>query len=310
MSTPRASRGGKDADAAARAAAAKAKAHAQAAAAAQGEEEDGEEGTPMTFWQHLDELRSRLVRSLIAFFVATMVVWNYHERLKDVLAAPFVQAWREAGLPGNTGLHSSAPATEFVAYFKLSMIGGVLVASPFIFYQLWGFIAPGLYAREKRFVVPFVFFSTLLFVGGAFFGYRVAIPISLTYFLGLSGGEIAVTPTWMIDTYFEYVGQLLLGFGLVFELPLLLLFLSIAGVVNYLQLMRFGRWFVLVAFIIGAILTPPDVTSQLVMAVPLCLLYVFSIGLAYLFGKPPTEAQREAYRRSKEKDKDKAGAEG
>lgn len=266
------------------------------------EEEEAADGPPMTFWEHLDELRKRLVWSLVAFFVATGVVWNYHEKLKDILATPFVEAWKQQGLPGTSGLHSAAPASEFVAYFKLSMVGGVLLASPFIFYQLWGFIAPGLYAREKRFVIPFVLFSTLLFCGGAYFAYRVAIPISLTYFLSLSGGEVAVTPTWMIDTYFEYVGQLLLGFGAVFELPLLLLFLSIAGVVNYLQLMRFGRWFVLVAFVIGAILTPPDVTSQIVMSIPLCLLYFLSIGLAYLFGKPPTDAQREAYRKSKQKE--------
>jgi len=270
------------------------------------EEEEGEDGPPMTFWEHLDELRKRLVRSLVAFFIATGVVWNYHEKLKDILARPFIDAWQRQQLPGTTGLHSAAPASEFVAYFKLSMIGGILLASPVIFYQLWGFIAPGLYAREKRFVIPFVAFSTLLFSGGAYFAYRVAIPISLTYFLSLSGGDVAVTPTWMIDTYFEYVGQLLLGFGVVFELPLLLLFLSIAGVVNYLQLMRFGRWFVLVAFIVGAILTPPDITSQMVMAGPLILLYGFSIGLAYLFGKKPTDAQREAYRKEKEKEKEGA----
>jgi sec-independent protein translocase protein TatC len=275
--------------------------------AEEAQEEDGEEGKPMTFWEHLEELRSRLVRSLIAFFVATLVIWNYHEKLKDILAAPFVEAWKQQGLPGTIGLHSNAPASEFVAYFKLSMVGGVLASSPFIFYQLWGFIAPGLYAKERRYVIPFVFFSTLLFVGGAFFGYRLAIPISLSYFLSLSGGDVTVTPTWMIDQYFEYVGQLLLGFGVVFELPLLILFLSIAGVVNYLQLIRFGRWFVLVAFILGAILTPPDVTSQLVMSIPLCLLYFLSIGLAYLFGKKPTEAQREAYKKEKEK---KAGATG
>jgi sec-independent protein translocase protein TatC len=272
------------------------------------EEEDGEEGKPMTFWEHLDELRSRLVRSLIAFFVATAVAWNYHEEIKDVLAVPLSEAWKAQGLAGDGMLHFATPAGAFTTYLKLSMTGGALLVSPFLFYQLWSFIAPGLYAREKRYVIPFVVCSTGLFVGGAYFAYRTAVPISLNYFFSLSGGggegsTVSITPTIMMAEYFGYVGQILLGFGMVFQLPLLLLFLSIAGVVNYLQLIRFGRWFVLVAFIVGAVLTPPDITSQLVMAVPMCLLYIVSIGLVYLFGKRPTAEQIEAYRLAKEKDK-------
>lgn len=275
---------------------------------ADAEAEEGEGGQPMTFWEHLDELRSRLIRSLIAFFIATGIAWNYHERIKDILTVPLNDAWKKQGLSGLGRLHFSTPAGAFTTYFKVAMVGGFLLCSPFIFYQLWRFIAPGLYAREKRFVIPFVVCSTLLFSGGALFAYRTAVPISLNYFFSLATagentGGVAITPTIMMDQYFGYVGQILLGFGLVFELPLLLLFLSIAGVVNYLHLIRFGRWFVLVAFVVGAVLTPPDITSQLVMALPMCLLYLLSIGLAYVFGKRPTEAQREAYRRTRRKDK-------
>ncbi|MGK4004638.1 twin-arginine translocase subunit TatC [Sorangium sp. So ce1036] len=274
------------------------------ATGASAEEEAGED-KPMSFWEHLDELRKRLVRSVLVFFLACIVGWEVREKLLHFLTVPFVEAWKSEGLAGNPSLHFGAPAAAFVAYFKLSMLGGAALASPFIFYQLWAFIAPGLYAREKKFVIPFVLFSTLLFVGGGLFGWRAAFPISFGYFLSMAGtvgsGEgVTITPTVMMGDYLDFVAQLLLGFGIIFEIPLIVLFLSIAGVVNYLQLILFGRWFVLVAFIVAALLTPPELTSQLVMAVPMCLLYVLSIGLAYVFGKPPTEAQREAYRKRKE----------
>ncbi|KYF59847.1 preprotein translocase subunit TatC, partial [Sorangium cellulosum] len=273
-------------------------------AARDAEDELGED-KPMSFWEHLDELRKRLVRSVLVFFAACVVGWEVRERLLHFLTVPFVDAWRDQNLPGTPSLHFGAPAAAFVAYFKLSMIGGAALASPFIFYQLWAFIAPGLYAREKRFVIPFVLFSTLLFVGGGLFGWRAAFPISFGYFLSMAGtvgGDITITPTVMMGDYLDFVAQLLLGFGIIFEIPLIVLFLSIAGVINYLQLILFGRWFVFAAFILAAILTPPEITSQLVMAVPMCLLYVVSIGLAYVFGKPPTDAQRAAYKKRKEKD--------
>jgi sec-independent protein translocase protein TatC len=274
------------------------------ATGASAEEEVGED-RPMSFWEHLDELRKRLVRSVLVFFLACVVGWEVREKLLHFLTVPFVEAWKSEGLAGNPSLHFGAPAAAFVAYFKLSMLGGAALASPFIFYQLWAFIAPGLYAREKKFVIPFVLFSTLLFVGGGLFGWRAAFPISFGYFLSMAGtvgsGEgVTITPTVMMGDYLDFVAQLLLGFGIIFEIPLIVLFLSIAGVINYLQLILFGRWFVLVAFIVAALLTPPELTSQLVMAVPMCLLYVLSIGLAYVFGRPPTEAQREAYKKRKE----------
>jgi sec-independent protein translocase protein TatC len=274
-----------------------------------GSEKDGDEDTPMTFWEHLDELRKRLVWSVLAFFAGCMGMWELREKLLNFLTIPFVDAWKEQSIPGTPTLHFGAPAAAFVAYLKLSMIGGVAVASPFIFYQLWSFIAPGLYAREKRFVIPFVLFSTLLFVGGGLFGWRAAFPISFGYFLSMAGtvGEngITITPTVMMGDYLDFAAQLLLGFGIIFEIPLVILFLSIAGIINYLHLIQFGRWFILVAFIVAAVLTPPDITSQCVMAIPMCLLYGMSIGLAYVFGKPPTDAQRAAFKKQRETDKSK-----
>lgn len=267
--------------------------------------EDDIDDTPMTFWEHLEELRKRVIYSVVAFIAACFGAWEIREPILAILVKPFSESWIAQKIPGNPSLHFGAPGAAFLAYVKLSMIGGAAMAAPVVFYQLWSFVAPGLYAREKRYVIPFVLFSTLLFVGGGFFGWRAAFPIAFDYFLSMSGtvGEqsITITPTVMMGEYLDFVSQMLLAFGIIFEIPLLALFLSITGLVNYLHLIRFGRWFVMVAFVIAAILTPPDATSQIMMAVPMCILYVLSIGLAYLFGKPPTEAQREAFRNRKKK---------
>lgn len=276
--------------------------------AGDGTSTEAEGGKPMTFWEHLDELRRRLIWSVGAFVVGCIAAWEYHERILAVLVAPYADAWRSNGLRGDPTLHFAAPAAAFVAYFKLAMIGGAALAAPFIFYQLWAFVAPGLYAREKKYVIPFVVLSTGLFVGGGYFGWRAAFPISFKYFLSLSGTvgaataeHVSVTPTVMMGEYIEFCSQMLLGFGLIFELPMLLLFLAIAGLINYLTLVRYWRWFVLVAFVVAAILTPPDVASQLTMAIPMCLLYGISIGLVWLFGKAPTAEEKRAFRDRKKK---------
>lgn len=257
----------------------------------------------MTFWEHLDELRRRLVWSIGAFFVACGVAWTVREEMLGWLVKPFADSWAAQKLPGPATLHFGAPGAAFVAYLKLSMIGGTALAAPVVFWQLWAFVAPGLYAKEKRFVIPFVLSSTGLFVGGGLFGWRAAFPLAFNYFLGMSGAVggqgVTITPTVMMGEYLDFVMQMLLAFGVVFEIPLFITFLSMAGLVTYLSLIKFGRWFVLLAFVIAAVMTPPDVTSQLLMAVPMCLLYVLSIGLAYLFGRKPTEAELAAWRASK-----------
>ncbi|HEY4118895.1 MAG TPA: twin-arginine translocase subunit TatC [Byssovorax sp.] len=265
-----------------------------------------EGGKPMSFWEHLEELRRRLVYSVAAFFIACCVAWELREPMLAELTKPFINAWHSQHIAGSPTLHFPAPGAAFVAYFKLAMIGGGALAAPFIFYQLWAFVAPGLYAKEKRYALPFVLLSTVLFCGGGFFGWRAAFPISFNYFLSLSGSVgaqgLSITPTVMLGEYVDFCSQMLLGFGLVFEMPLLFLFLSIIGVVNYLHLIHYGRYFILVAFIVAAVATPPDVPDQLAMAVPMCLLYAFSIGLTYLFGKKPSDAQRAAYKSAKQKD--------
>ncbi len=254
----------------------------------------------MTFWEHLDEFRMRLRRSMITYVVACFVAWSVREWVLTWLVYPFRQAWISQKLPGTPQLHFAAPSDAFVAYMKQSLIFALVLSAPVLFWQLWAFVAPGLYAKEKKSAVAFALSSSLLFALGGYFGWRVAFPMAFNYFLSLSGslGEngLIITPTVMMLDYLDFVGQLLLAFGIIFEIPVLVLFLSVTGIVNYLQLWSFGRWFVLVAFVVGAVLTPPEMTSQLAMAIPMCALYLLSIGLAYVFGKKPTPEQMAAFR--------------
>jgi sec-independent protein translocase protein TatC len=251
----------------------------------------------MSFWEHLDELRSRMIRMVLAFTAGAGVSWAYREQILAWVSYPFVQAWKSGRLGAQASLHFAAPADLFMAYLKLSLLGGFVLALPLILQQVWAFVAPGLYAREKRYAVPFVLTSTLLFAVGGGFGFMVAFPVAFTYLLGLSGPVsegFAVIPTVMVTDYLDFVVRLLLVFGAIFELPVLVFFLALAGLVTHQDLLRFWRYFVVIAFVFGAIFSPPDIASQLLVAVPLCLLYGVSIGVAYVFGRerqPPRAPQ-------------------
>jgi sec-independent protein translocase protein TatC len=247
-----------------------------------------EEGGTMTFWEHLDELRSRLVKALVAFMIGGIVAWFFKEDLLVILTKPFVDGWH--GAEGSRpALHFPAPASLFLAYVKLSVLGGFVIGLPIILYQFWSFIAPGLYAREKRFAIPFVVLSCLLFAAGAYFGWRFVFPVAFDYLLGFAQvpvySPIQVEPTVMINEYLEFITHALVAFGLVFEIPVVVFFLTVAGVVDHTHLIKFFRYFVVVAFIIAAVITPPDPMSQLMLAIPLCILYGISIGIAWLFSK-------------------------
>ncbi len=249
---------------------------------------------PMTFWEHLAELRTRVIRALLAFTVGCAVSWVFRETLLLWLTEPFVAAWKAGRVGGEVALHFKAPAALFVTYIKLCILGGAIFAMPIVLYQFWAFVAPGLYSREKRLALPFVISSCVLFGTGAYFCFRIVAPIAFEYLLGFSGAiggtAFEIRPTVMVDEYLEFVTRILVAFGVVFELPVLVFFLSIAGIINHRHLIRFARYFVVLAFIVGAVLTPPDPTSQLLLAVPLCLLYVISIGIAFVFGRRPKVA--------------------
>jgi sec-independent protein translocase protein TatC len=221
-------------------------------------------------------------------FAAGGAGWHVRETILVWLTAPFVTAWNTSKVGGQASLHFPAPQALFVAYVKLAVLGGFVFSLPILLYQLWAFISPGLYSREKRFAIPFVVSSCGLFVLGAWFGWRFAFPAAFQYLLSFSGpvgSAITIQPSVMIDEYIAFVSQMLLAFGAVFELPVLVFFLSVAGIITHHTLIRFARVFIVVAFVIAAVITPPDPLSQLILAVPLCFLYFFSIGIAYVFGR-------------------------
>ncbi len=242
---------------------------------------------PMTVWEHLSDLRKRIVRALLGILPCMMIAWELKEQLLDYLVAPLTKAWLKLGL-GEPTLHFANPVDPFVAYLQISLVVGLLFASPWVFYQLWAFIAPGLYDKEKAYAIPFALASAVFFAGGAFFGYSVVFPLGFESLLAMGGmlpsHLIKVQPTIMIDQYLTFATRMLLAFGVVFEVPVVVTFLALAQIVNWKQLLKFGRYWVLLASVIAALLTPPDVGSMLMMMGPLIVLYYMSVGIAYLVG--------------------------
>lgn len=257
---------------------------------------DEVEDEGMTFWEHLQELRSRLVKMSLAIAVGAVAAWFLKEAILSWLVKPFTEAWHMNGFTEPPELHFPDPAGLFVAYLKLTLGAGMIFALPIIFYQLWAFVAPGLYAREKRFAIPFVTASTLLFAGGAYYGMKIAFPIAFNYLLSYVGDhpEFTIKPTIMVDQYLSFITNMLLAFGAAAELPVVIFFLSVAGVINHRHLIRFFRYFVVIAFVVGALVTPPDMLSQFLLAIPLCVLYVLSIGIAWIFARKRAAAASES----------------
>ncbi|MCC6522766.1 MAG: twin-arginine translocase subunit TatC [Polyangiaceae bacterium] len=266
--------------------------------------DDERDDPPMTLWDHLSELRGRIVKSVLAVTAGTIVAWFFKDRILGIMVQPLERAWKQNEIPGDLTLHFTSVVGAFMNYLKLAILVGLVVGAPVVFYQLWRFIAPGLYRREKRYVIPFVLATSILFACGCVFGYFVAFPYAFEWLLSLAGpidtAGARLTPTLMMSEYVDLVAKLSLAFGAVFEIPIITLALSLVGVINYLHLVRFFRWWIVIAFVVAAVITPPDLgTTQLLMAAPMIALYGLSIGLCYLLGKPPTDAQREAYAEQK-----------
>ncbi len=255
--------------------------------AATGDEgEPGEEDVPheMTFTEHLNELRVRLVRCIIAAFVGLLICYPFAEELFRVLMNPLIVLLEPAG---GSLIYTGLPEA-FFTHLKVAAIAGMFAASPYIFYQLWMFIAPGLYEGERKYIIPIAFFSAAFFVTGALFGYFVVFPFGFDFFLGYASDIIKPMPS--VREYFSFSTSMLFAFGLIFELPLFIFFLSIMGIVTHVSLRKFQKFAVLGSFVVSAVLTPPDVVSQCFMAGPLCLLYEVGIWVAYVFGKKPKKA--------------------
>jgi len=232
----------------------------------------------MTFTAHLEELRSRLVKCLIAIGIGFVGSYFFKEQFFQVLSRPLLKAMGDKG----TMIFTGVPEPFFV-YLKVALVAGIFFTAPIIIYEIWAFIAPGLYVQEKRYVVPFVFFSSLLFLVGALFAYYVVCPFGFRFLLGFAAHNIQ--PMLAIKEYFSFSTKLLLAFGFVFQLPLFIVFLSKAGIITPETLSRQRKYVILLIFAVAAFLTPPDVATQFMMAGPLLALFEIGIIMARIFGK-------------------------
>jgi len=254
-----------------------------------------EEELHMTFFEHLEELRTRLMWSLVPFIPAFIAAWIYREEVFSLLVVPLNTAWQSMGL-GTPKLHFASPVDPMVVYLKQSAVVAFLLSSPWVFYQGWSFIAPGLYHQEKRYVVPFVLASTVCFTIGGLFGWFYIFPPTFETLMDFSGklpgGVVEIEPTLMMGEYISFISQMLFVFGITFEVPVIITFLSLAGLVTSKQLLKFGRWWVVVASLLAAILTPTqDALSMLLLMGPLIGLYYVAVGLSYLIDLKRRRAQ-------------------
>jgi sec-independent protein translocase protein TatC len=238
------------------------------------------------FMSHLEELRKRLIACAIAVGAGFVLCYFFSETLFRILVLPL----KEVMPQGERLIFTNLPEM-FLTYLKVAFIAGVMLTAPFIFYQLWMFIAPGLYQREKKFVFPFVIFSTILFVGGSLFGYFVVFPFGFKFFMGFSNEYVQALPS--VKQYFSFSTKLLFAFGVIFELPVVMFFLSKMGVVTPELLRKKRKYAILLAFVVAAILTPPDVLTQIFMALPLVVLYEISIFVAKIAQKKKVEEEED-----------------
>ena len=251
-----------------------------------------EDDQDMTFFEHLTELRTRLLRCVMGLIPAIAIAWVYKEEIKDFLIEPLRPACKTLGFePEACVLHVGHPAEAFMMYMKNSLLAGVLIAAPWLFWQLWGFISPGLYKREKLLAIPFIIASTLCFVGGAIFGYLLVFPEAFTGLLGFT--DETLVPTLFAKEYMPFFRRMLLAFGVVFEVPVVVTFLAGAGIVTWQQLLKFSRWWIVCAAFISMLLTPQDVYTMVMMLVPLIVLYFVGVGAAYLMSLFQSKKQTE-----------------
>ena len=234
---------------------------------------------PDTFISHLIELRDRLLRSILAVALVFLFLFPWSSDIYALLAQPMLKA-----LPQGGQMIATEVITPFFVPMKVTMMAAFVIALPFILYQLWAFVAPGLYANEKRLVGPLIIASTLLFLCGMAFAYFLVFPVVFGFIIGIAPQGVAVMTD--IGKYLDFVLTMFVAFGITFEVPVAVVLLVKMGVVNVAQLKQVRPYAIVGAFIIGAIFTPPDVVSQIMLAVPLCLLYELGIVLAGLVSKP------------------------
>ncbi|MCK6596907.1 MAG: twin-arginine translocase subunit TatC [Bdellovibrionaceae bacterium] len=237
----------------------------------------------MTLTEHLRELRKRLINSIWSLLVFTGLAYNYSNEVFSFFRKP-IEKYLQGG-----GLIYTNPLDKFIAHFKLSIVAGIILSCPFWLYQLWLFVAPGLYKKERRYVMGFIALGTSLFVSGFFFSYYVALPMAFEFLFSFGGDQDK--PMITIDHYLDFFTQFSLMFGVSFELPLILAILAMLGVVSQKFLIEKGRYAVMILAVVAAIITPPDVMSMTIMLIPLIALYYIGVFLVgFVQKKPVTSA--------------------
>jgi sec-independent protein translocase protein TatC len=228
----------------------------------------------MSFLDHIEELRRRLLKSIAAVGIMTVLAFIFSEKIFKYVTLPL----------GDIKLHFTEITGSFMAYFKISIYAGIVAASPIVLYQIWRFVAPGLYAKEKKAVFPLVFFSTILFLAGASFCFFVVLPYAIEFLVNYGGGELI--PIITISSYITFAGMMMLGFGLSFELPVVGYVLGKTGIISHKTLSKGRPYAVVAILIVAAIITPtPDVVNQMLLAVPLYILFEVTILVMRLTGK-------------------------
>ena len=247
-----------------------------------------EEMTGMSFLEHLEELRRRIIYSFLYVVAGFCVCWWFHERIFAIMQKPIVTALANHKM--DTQLVYLNPTDPFNMYLKISFLAGIFVASPFVLYQVWAFIAPGLYRNERRYVLPFMFSTVGLFLAGGFFGYKMVYPAALDFLIGWSA---QFKPMITVGEYTDLFLTIIAGLGLVFEMPILVFFLALMGILTAGWMWRNFRYSILVIFIIAAIITPTtDIMNMCIFAAPMIVLYLFSIAIAWFVH--PTQRKKRA----------------
>lgn len=233
----------------------------------------------MTFLEHLEELRTRLVRSVIALVIAFGICWNFSMQIFHFLTNPLRNAY-----PDIKFIYT-APTEAFMLYMKMDFFVAIFLASPFLLYQVWAFIAPGLYPHERAYAVPFIAFGTFFFISGAAFGHYILFPMTFKFLGGFASADMTFMPR--IGDYYSFYSWFLLALGVVFQLPVVIFILARIGLVTPGFLMRKFKYAFLGAFIVSAVITPTgDMVTQTLLAAPMIGLYLLGVGVAWMFGKP------------------------
>ncbi|RLJ70475.1 sec-independent protein translocase protein TatC [Hydrogenivirga caldilitoris] len=226
----------------------------------------------MPLTEHLRELRTRLIRSIIAFLIASGFSFYFARHVFEFLKNPVVVSYPDVELI------TLSPTEPLFILIKISLTAGLILASPVILFEIWRFVEPALYPKEKKLFIPLLLSSILLFLMGGMFAYFFVLPMALKFLLGLGFSQLAATPYLSVNLYVSFVLKMLIAFGIAFEMPIFLYMLQRAGIISEQQLKKFRRYFIVVAFLIGALIAP-DVATQVLMAIPLLVLYEVSILL-------------------------------